>query len=200
MPTKKTSAADEAAIMETGQLELPDMYANMSYDDMVAAMEQQLDVVPGSDLIEDKDELEKVPFIITRFVFRPSDMSTREYVSVEIKSKKHGDAVFNDGSTGVRSQLLSYCFAKGWCRFLPTSKIDPKTLVNLGDLGKVSTENDLDWIGDCVSVTFGKDGRGMTAAVSVSPGLWAPRGLRVSRDYEVDVNGKTIKASTYYLG
>lgn len=172
----------------------------MSYDDMVAAMEQQLDVVPGSDLIEDKDELEKVPFIITRFIFRPSDMSEREYVSVEIKSKKHGDAVFNDGSTGVRSQLLAYCFGKGWCRLLDAVADSKADLVkDLGGLGKLSTEHDIDWIGDNVEVRFDPSAR-MLVIVNVSPGLWAPRGLRVSRDYEVDVNGKKIKASTYYLG
>ena len=158
----------------------PNSLAGMSYDTILANFEGSIDQVVGADLLT-KDALVDVPFVITKIVFRPSTFSDPEYVSVEAISREHGDIIFNDGSTGVRDQLIAYCISKGFA---------------VGSVGEAAS--DLDWIGSAnVQVKTTKDAVGPT--ITVNALLHAKRGLRRS-DYEYDNGEKMIPATTYYLG
>ncbi len=83
--------------------------ARMTYDEMLEMPEQE--EVLGAALTE-KEDLLSVPFIITRLTFRTSDKSEAEYVSVEATTVKNEHVVFNDGSTGIRRQLVLWAMDK----------------------------------------------------------------------------------------
>lgn len=82
----------------------------------VDAFNDELDGVYNTDLIEDKDFLIGLPFLITRWRFNTSDKYKDEegndgiFVSVEIAYHTGPESpittgVFNDGSTGILAQL-----------------------------------------------------------------------------------------------
>ncbi len=130
-------------------------------------------VVEGYTLT-DKATLIGVPFIIIGITFRYgglfADRRPRDYVSVEAVTKDNAPIVFNDGSTGIRRQLVQYLGSVG---LLPNGNVeDPDTVI-------VGVE-------------------GMTHAAHMTEGmrpLACPRGLRVS-EYE---NEYTKEGETYYL-
>ncbi len=86
----------------------------------IAALLENADVVAGADLLKDDEklQLERVPFVITKVVFRDGgrvDKETKkplDYVSVEATTGGGRDVVFNDGSTGIRRQIVNYLLAK----------------------------------------------------------------------------------------
>lgn len=91
---------------------LADAFSAMGVD----AFDDEGDGVFNLDLIEDKDFLRGMPFMITRWRFNTSDKfksedgEAGEFVSVEIAYQTTPGAplvtgVFNDGSTGIMAQL-----------------------------------------------------------------------------------------------
>lgn len=180
-----------------------DEYRHMTYDEIIAASQGQgMDVVDGYALIEDKRELIKSPFIITAFTFRPSDVGVAEYVSLEVKSREFDNAVVNDGSTGIRRQIMKYCISKGWAtltedgkEFLESSRQVEDSHLDEGDLQIDMYDWDLP-----AEVRFDPSGNKIVRVSQIF--LHAPRGLRVS-EYEQDDPenpGKKRKAKTFYLG
>jgi hypothetical protein len=97
-----------------------DDWSSLSYEEMLG-LDQTLDVVQGSDL-QIKSELFGVPFIIRRVVFRGAT-PTRDYVSVEAVAKDKGNIVFNDGSTGIKRQIIEYLASRGHLS-IPESDLD----------------------------------------------------------------------------
>lgn len=59
----------------------------------------------GTTLIKDKAELVGRSFIVLEWRFQTDEESNREYVNVHIMGADGSRARFNDGSTGVYSQL-----------------------------------------------------------------------------------------------
>lgn len=126
------------------------------------------DLIAGADTVlghglEDKANLIGVSHIITKVVFRPTpDKQARDYVSVEatVYTKEADgtitrgeDVVYNDGSTGVRRQIMEYLTAKGF-----RDDADPDARVTV----PLKTPSD----------------EGMSVEYDIR--LNAPRGLRVS--------------------
>lgn len=75
----------------------------------------------GRDLA-DKAGLEGMPFIMTSFTFRPGtnkpgakkgEIIFGDYVSVEAVTYTNQRIVFNDGSTGIRRQVVNWLIAQG---------------------------------------------------------------------------------------
>lgn len=87
-----------------------DNWSNLTYEEMLG-LNETLDSVQGSDL-QNKADLFGVPFIIRRVVFR-GVTPTRDYVSVEAIAKDKGSIVFNDGSTGIKRQIIEYLASRG---------------------------------------------------------------------------------------
>lgn len=175
--------------------------ANLSYDELLRLSQGQniLDQVAGYNLIQDKNDLLKSPFIITEIVFRPSDQAEAQYVSLVLKSKDYDNAVVNDGSTGIRRQVMDYCIGKGW------AELTEKGINHLQDLridNPNIKEGDLpieyfDW-SDPAGLRVTDIGEAMVVIRGLL--LHAPRGLRKS-DYEYeDTDGTKKKATTFYLG
>lgn len=168
-----------------------------SYDAMLAG--NDVDVVEGSDLL-DKKLLEGVPHIITRIVFRPSGKSDKNYVSVEAITKDNEQVVYNDGSTGIRRQLMNYALAKGWAvpaeeahTVISEAKAQPNNVLDYGDLPIDMFDWDLP-----AEMRFDNNGDRLVVISDLK--LHAKRGLRPS-DYKwKDENGKERDATTYYLG
>lgn len=176
--------------------------ANLSYDELLRLSQGQniLDQVAGYNLIQDKNDLLKSPFIITEIVFRPSDQAEAQYVSLVLKSKDYDNAVVNDGSkTGIRCQVMDYCIGKKW------AELTEKGINHLQDLrvddpnikeGSLPVEY-FDW-SDPAELRFTDTGEAMVVISGLL--LHAPRGLRKS-DYEYeDTDGTKKKATTFYLG
>lgn len=194
MTSKKDSTEKTVDLRQSSTL------ANLSYDELLRLSQGQniLDQVEGYTLIEDKHDLLKSPFIITEIVFRPSDQAEAQYVSLVLKSKDYDNAVVNDGSTGIRRQVMDYCIGKGW------AELTEKGIDHLQDLREANPntkEGDLpveyfDW-SDPAELRFTDTGEAMVVIGGLL--LHAPRGLRKSDyDYE-DTDGKK-KATTFYLG
>lgn len=83
-------------------------------------------------IIENKNELIGTPFGITSATFRSTEYADtdRDYVSLEILIFETGElAVLNDGSTGIRRQIVNYLQSKE----LLTNN-DPDLAVPAGDL------------------------------------------------------------------
>lgn len=138
-----------------------------SYEDLMSG---PLAVVEGYALT-DKATLLGVPFIITGVTFRkPSTESKRDFVSVEAVTMQSGAIVFNDGSTGIRRQLVEYLQVND---LLPEG--DPDVQLAYADDA------------DAIEYKF-------AGSANVAP-LRCPRGLRKS-----DYVGPEGDATTFYLG
>lgn len=59
----------------------------------------------GAELIEDKDRLINIPFLVLDWRFIVDQKTTNEYASVLVMNGEGAKARFNDGSTGVYAQL-----------------------------------------------------------------------------------------------
>lgn len=133
------------------------------------------DVVAGRPLV-DKGSMIGVPFVITSVAFRKGNKDAggtqHDFVSCEITTVTATpiEAVFNDGSTGIRRQVVSYLAEKGVVPDAYKENPDAPIWV-LGD----DAEKDPEF-----SIRF-----------------LAPRGLRVS-EY-LNESAPNGKASTYYL-
>lgn len=167
------------------------LYGGMSYDDIISS--RDVDVLPGWTLIEHKKELIGQPFAVVRATFRPSDISgTPEYVSVSAISKDLGAIVFNDGSTGIRAQVMAYCIAKGIA--VPLVK----------NANEFSGAEDFDWKPPA-NATYvkenGKHAGALTIDVVFERPIACPRGLRASEyTYTDPETKKETPATTFYLG
>jgi hypothetical protein len=109
--------------------------SSTSFHDRIAAAQEAgtLDVVSGRALA-DKSELVGVPFIVTGVTFRyggkaaGKNGAARDYVSLEITTDSNVDMVLNDGSTGIRRQIVSYLVAKGLLTLTGDETVDsPRT-------------------------------------------------------------------------
>jgi 23S rRNA G2069 N7-methylase RlmK/C1962 C5-methylase RlmI len=98
--------------------------ANAFNLDGVNVLDDEGDGVFNTELIEDKDFLRDLPFLITRWRFNTSDKYKNletgedgEFVSVEIAYQVNPQSpvqtgVFNDGSTGILAQLKKITAAR----------------------------------------------------------------------------------------
>jgi hypothetical protein len=149
-----------------------------SFSDLI----QGADVVLGHRLVKDLRELLGVPFVIRRLVWREGLSPSGYYVSCESVTATNEPIVFNDGSTGVYRQVVSFLEHKG----LIGLKEGPEQ----GEAGKTRFDVPIEkWL----PPSPGKEAL-MTDGLSVR--LVAPRGLRVS---EYAFNGSN-EAETFYLG
>lgn len=187
MPAKNRKTEEEYPVADVAKInaELDMQYGGVSYEALMDS--QTVDTIPGWALIEEKEELRGVPFAIVRATFRPTALSTAEYVSVYAIAKDLGNIVFNDGSTGIRRQILDYLMAKHIA--VPNYEVTTSD----SPIGQFAwnppAQEQLD-----------KDGQTLVDVPFERP-LAAPRGLRKS-DYQVEhpETGKLIDATTYYLG
>lgn len=169
----EAKSAIENAIKPSGELDLETLQkaAGLSQTNL-AELLADAELVQGRALT-DKETLIGTPLVITSVTFRPK--GKRDYASVEYTtlSKPHIDAVFNDGGTGIRRQLVAYLADKG---LLPAAyKTDPDATVATPAIGN-----------DGIPVESSRRFDGLK--------LVASRGLRVST-YEYDGEN----AATYYL-
>lgn len=177
------------------------------------------DLVSGEENYELFRNLIGVPFAITRVVFRPGDVKRdgkivmADWVSIEavmadeaFMAKRKvsweelpmqfwpsNSIVFNDGSTGIRRQVVEYLFQKGWIEL-------PQPLVTSGAAGMHSFDLPVDkWVnvisGEITEMENDRHGY----ARNLSPVLICPRGLRESTYPDPsDPTGKR-QSSTLYL-
>lgn len=81
------------------------------------AVENTFDsLLEGADFVKgraltNKEELIGVPFIITAVRFNPAS-KTRDFVSIECVTQDNVERVINDGSTGIRRQIVQYLASK----------------------------------------------------------------------------------------
>jgi hypothetical protein len=149
------------------------------------------DFIVGRSLVKDKDQLLGVPLVITSIIFRnvkeatkgekatpARDFASVEYTTVSNDPNQCVEGVFNDGSTGIRRQLVVYLQSKGAIR----NDVDPDAAISV----KQSVEGQPS--GDVPFVLVPR---------SALPPLVAPRGLRKS-EYLSEANGGE-PATTYYL-
>jgi len=154
------------------------LLASKSQQD-IAALLEGADFVTGRALV-DKASLTGEPFIITSVTFRKGYMDLNkvqhDYVSCEYTSLEDLpiDAVFNDGSTGIRRQVVQYLASKG---LLPEHYVENPDTTVWGVLPAAVDEN----------------GEGSDWEIPVK--LVCARGLRVS-EYS---NEFTDEGVTFYL-
>ncbi len=168
--------------------------AELSYNELMAL---DLDETRTRDLVE-KEELLGVPFVITSFTFRQSDMAKVEYVSVEATTKDDRRIVFNDGSTGIRRDLVNYCAARELFTVLDGSKFDPNdSLYDMIINDVIDIDHDM--------VAAKPDSNGMwNLTVRVPRGVFVRKGLRKSDygpspDYDPKNGTGRPAGTTYYL-
>jgi hypothetical protein len=137
---------------------------------------ENVDVVEGRPLV-DKSSMIGIPHVITTVVFRkgPKDKEgvQRDYVSCEFTTVTASpiEAVYNDGSTGIRRQIVAYLAEKGIIAKGYKTEPDVAIWVQPNDKAEKDPEFGIRFL--------------------------APRGLRVSTyDSEFAPDGQ---ASTYYL-
>lgn len=193
MPRKTTDditedIAPEDTVLANGGYGIPLSYEELTDD-------AELEVIAGSELAIKKDLIGD-PFVITAFVFRPSAASEAEYVSVYAVAKGAGEVIFNDGSKGVRRQLMDYAFSKGW--ITPPTDIDTdsedKATENAGDLplNRMAGFN--------LPATLSYDETGSMSCHIEGIKLHARRGLRESEyKYLNPETGREQDVSTFYL-
>jgi hypothetical protein len=158
-----------------------------TYEEYINSSES-LDTIPGYALVK-PEQLLGEPFVITGIHWRYSDVSDRGYVSLTCVAKDDGAVVINDGSTGIRRQILTYCVQKGWAS--PIEQEDGSQPD--GD----SPYEDFDW--DLpAEVRFDQNGNRIVSITDVK--LHAPRGTRVSEYKWLDESdGREKPGSTWYL-
>lgn len=88
-----------------------DLSSIKSMDDALKALgsvteiEDYNDYGSGFDVIEDKDLLKGVPFVIIEWRFSHSKQFDQEFVSALVMDENDRKSVVNDGSTGIYAQL-----------------------------------------------------------------------------------------------
>ena len=213
--TKKTDVAEietPALALRVAPAQMYDRNAQ-SFDDLLAESHAE---IPGWDLTKGDllDELEGVPFMITRATFRRGFPSKKtkglwlSYVSLEcviaseaylkrrrvnMEGKPFGPndhVVFNDGSTGVQRDVVEFLETSGWIK-LPDGPAKGKMEESRFDAPPSQWADIL--VGDS---HFTNDATDPFLEYNVDLRLLAPRGLR-SSDYE---NEYTKDGKTRYLG
>lgn len=185
MAQKKTAEEAQAESEFEALVGAFDGYA--TYEEYVNSSEK-LDAIPGHALLT-PGQLKAQPFVITAIHFRPSDLSDRGYVSLEIMAQHDGAVVINDGSTGIRAQILTYCVQKGWA--VPIAQED-------GDqLNQDSPYFLFEWNSPAERK---EDSNGFTTVHIVGIRLHCPRGTRDSNYKYMDASdGREKPATTWYL-
>ena len=183
---------------------------SMSFSDMLGEAVE----VQGNQLVKDDvaDELEGVPFLITRVTFRPGfpdpanrarrlayvscecviaddDYLARRKINLDAKPFLPGDhIVFNDGSTGVYRQILAVLESQGYIT-LPEGNVS-------GPYGQTRYDAPpaewLDYpVGDAKTMEVTSEAPGFVQ-YTADVRIFAPRGLRIS-EYSNDftADGKT---------
>ncbi len=175
-------------VAQTPQQQTLDLDGLMARGNVTQANLQEIlrgaDFIVGRALVKDKDTLLGCPFVITGVTFRnvtegtksapPRDYASVEYITISNDPNQCVEGVFNDGSTGVRRQIVSYLQSTG--AIDPTR--DPDDAISL----KQDVPD--------------ADGTNHSGDVPYVLTLVAPRGLRKS-DYVSDATGEA--ATTYYL-
>lgn len=130
--------------------------------------------------VRDKDTMQSVPFWITKCSFNPGIGG--DFVSLEVSPADGEPCVVNDGSTGVRRQIVDLLVRKGI--------VDPGEAHVDAETGEKFNALDN-------PVSLWRKGQD-TAHEGWELNYLIPRGLRYS-DYTFTVNGVTGEARTYYL-
>lgn len=121
MAEAKNTAKKSTDVVVPGKNVTTDELASLtSFDDalkLVAAKvgEQNVGVASqeigdGFKLLENKDQLIGVPFIAVTWDFHQGTHG--EFVSVKLVTKDGGKFIVNDGSTGIRDQIIAYTAKK----------------------------------------------------------------------------------------
>lgn len=173
-----TETASQPGTDVAKQQELWEVANVESFADLI----QGADVVLGHRLVKDLRELVGVPFVITRAVWREGLSPSGYYVSCEAVTASNEPIVFNDGSTGVYRQVVSFLEHKGFISLKP----GPET----GEAGKTRFDAPLE------KYLTPENAKQVLMEDGLSFRLVAPRGLRVS---EYTFNGSN-EAETFYLG
>lgn len=147
-----------------------------------ALLNETTDTIGSNELV-DKKELLGEPLILVQVSFRPSEKASRDYVSVEAIGKTHGYIVFNDGSTGIRRQMLNYCVQKNFARWNDENENYDRNA------------EELEW--EAPATLRFDDNAAVTISVPIR--VKVPHGLRLSEYDYTDENNKSRKAETFYL-
>lgn len=191
-PVEDTDSVDELEKIDN-QI---DYYANVDYDSLVGG---EVDTIPGWAVVGPEEPVTKKmlvgsPFAIVGMVFRPSNVSAAQYVSLLAISKQYGTLCINDGSTGIRSQALEYCVKKGIAKYKGPGS----------DAKFIERVNNYEWNVPATVSFVGELGSGeeeIRVDVPFRIPLNCPRGLRKSDyDFDNEETGKKGSATTYYLG
>ncbi len=147
----------------------------------------------GGAALVDKAALIGRDMIITRMVFRPSNMRrpggglAPEYVSVEAVTREDGKIVLNDGSTGIRRQSVQFMIKRGL--FLPGEGFDVDgPLAEQIDSGALALSDD-------AGVHVDNAGQVVIDSYLLNPPARVRHGLRVS-EYDHPEHGRS---STFYF-
>lgn len=135
--------------------------------------------------IADKSELVGVPFVITAARFSRSEKGNGDFVSLEITTQDNRMLVVNDGSTGIRRQVVAYMTHKRW--------ISPGEGDETGKVTRYDNPCNL-WSFNDGPVEYRISDTGEPSAVVSPMRLLARKGLRSST-----YNGPNGEATTYYL-
>jgi hypothetical protein len=115
VPSQATSADDPGAELDTtARFADVDWSTVKSWDDVLNVtngemLDSQVLLGDGSQFIKDKDMLvDKGPFVVLEYRVITDPETLRDYVNVLIYHKEYGKLRFNDGSTGIMTQLLEY--------------------------------------------------------------------------------------------
>jgi hypothetical protein len=216
MEGKRTMAkTDEKSkeIAVTGDVQEPAPYLPSGELDW-AAETRVSDTVAGADLAKDEtlDALVGVPFLITRFTFRkgipkpglpdaaviaveaviaPENVLRRRRVNMELLPFEPGaQVVFNDGSTGIYRQIVTYLVARG---YIEVSDDKPEK----GKMGESRYDVHPERFAAIHAGTVTRNEKTGYLDYTVNVRLTCPRGISIS-DYESEFNPDG--ARTRYLG
>lgn len=92
----------DSAILDT--MHTPDEIARYFAGKGVNVSDNDIDGIKSLSIVDNKDSLIDVPFLILSWKFNPGDYGN-EFVSAEIMLKEGARFVLNDGGTGIAKQL-----------------------------------------------------------------------------------------------
>lgn len=182
IPNEETPEPPAAISLQERMSELKKKAADATGQSFLELMRTRID---SADIlltreVRDKETLTGIPFWITRCSFNPG--MGGDFVSLEISPADGEPCVINDGSTGIRRQVVDLLVRKGF--------------VDAGE-AHVDTETGEKFSALDNPVNLWKKGQ-ETAHEGWDLDYVIPRGLRIS-DYTFSVNGVTGEARTYYL-
>lgn len=119
MATAKKSGTDVA---KPAQIFTTDELADLnSFDDALKLLQSKIgeenivsadqEIGDGFKLLDNKDQLMEVPFLAVSWDFHQGEHG--EFVAVKLMTKDGAKYILNDGSTGIRDQLIAFTNKKG---------------------------------------------------------------------------------------